>query len=102
MKLLLAIIRPEKLSAVQAALNHQDVSLITVSEVSSFGQEKGPVEIYRGRTVQRPVSKFRVEVMVNDSYLDAAVLAIRGAGFSSDVEPTCDDKLFVMGLAKCV
>ena len=101
MKLILAIIRPEKLAAVQAALAHRDVRLLTVNEVFSYGREQGPVEIYRGRRVRRAVSKFRVEVMVEDSSLSAAVEAIRAAGFAGGSEPAGDDQLFVMGLAEC-
>src|SRR5262249_49469823 len=82
MKLILAIIRPEKLDAVQAALNHRKVYLMTISE--TFGREQGALEIYRGQTFRRPVSKLRVEVAVADSYLDEAVEAIRRAGFVGD------------------
>ena len=101
MKLILAIIRPAKLAAVQAALNHPDVCLMTVSEVFGYGgRERGPVEMYRGRKVQRPVSKLRVGVMVNDSYLDYAVEAIRAAAFPGSSGPIGDDQLFVMGPAE--
>jgi nitrogen regulatory protein PII len=37
MKLIIAIIRPEKLAAVQAALREQEACLISVSQVQSDG-----------------------------------------------------------------
>ena len=48
MKLITAIIRPEKLEAVQAALNERDVYLMTVSDVRGCGRQRGYTEVYRG------------------------------------------------------
>jgi nitrogen regulatory protein P-II 1 len=97
-KLILAIIGPEKLAAIQAALDRRNVYLMTVSEVFGYGREQGPIEMYRGREYRRPVSKLRVELAVADAYADAAVSAIRAAAPIDDEGPVCDDRLFVMPL----
>jgi nitrogen regulatory protein PII len=97
MKLILAIIRPEKLAAVQAVLGRND-DLITVSEVLGYGREQGHVEIYRCRTVRRPVTKVRVEVDVSESVSGAAVDAILGAVRGGDSGQVCYDKVYVVGL----
>ena len=51
MKLIVAIIRPEKLEDVQRALADRDVYLMTVSDVRGCGRQRGYTEVYRGREV---------------------------------------------------
>jgi nitrogen regulatory protein P-II 1 len=89
MKLIIAIIRPENLSVVQAALNKHDMDLMTVSEVLDCGQEQGSIEMYRGRKVRRLVTKLRLEITVDDFFFDEVVAGIQAAG---------GGKVFVMGL----
>ena len=95
MKLILAIIRPEKLSAVQTALDRRNVFLVTASEVIDCRREQSSVEIYRGREVRRPATRLRIEVAVADEFFDEAVATIRHAAGSGH---TGDGKVFVMGL----
>ena len=97
MKLILAIIRPESLAAVQAALPKGIVHMITVSQVLDCA-EQGPTQIYRGRQCRRPSSKLRLEVAVDDSAFDAAVEAIERAGDTGQVG---GGKTFVLGLDEC-
>jgi nitrogen regulatory protein P-II 2 len=52
MKLIIAIIRPEKLAAVQAALHEREACLISVSQVLGDGREPGRTGIYRGTTAR--------------------------------------------------
>lgn len=95
MKLILAIIRPEKLSAVQTALDRRDVFLVTAGEVVDCRRDQGSVEIYRGREVRRPPTRVRIEVAVADEFFEEAVATIRHAAGSGQVG---DGKVFVMGL----
>jgi len=99
MNLVLAIIRPERLAAVQKALSNKDVHLMTVSEVLDCRQDRGTTEIYRGRTISRPVPKLRLEIAVEDSCFNAAVEAIERAATSDE---GCKDDVFVMGLDESV
>lgn len=48
MKLITAIIKPQKLDDVKQALREIGVKGITVSEVSGVGRQGGHVEVYRG------------------------------------------------------
>jgi nitrogen regulatory protein PII len=89
MKLIIALLRSEKLPAVQAALNQWDPYLMTVNEVLDCRRGQVVTEIYRGREVRRPVTRLRLEVAVDDSCFDDAVGAIDRA---------CDGEVFVMGL----
>ena len=52
MKLIVAIIRPERLEAVQAALNERDVYLMTVTDVRGCGRQRGYTEVYRSTEFQ--------------------------------------------------
>ena len=60
MKKIEAIIRPERLQAVQDALDELGVSGLTVSEVVGCGRQKGYTEQYRGsRAKSRLLPKIR-------------------------------------------
>ena len=63
MKLITAIIKPNKLDEVKSALREAGVTGMTVSEVSGVGQQGGHVEIYRG--AEYPIDliqKVRIEI----------------------------------------
>jgi nitrogen regulatory protein P-II 1 len=102
MKMIVAIIEPDRLSTVQMALRSKDTRLTTVSEVFGYGSELSPIQIYRGRAIRRPVPKLRIEVIVADFAVDIAVEAIVGAGFSDNLGQVCDDKLFVLALEQSI
>ncbi len=102
MKFIIAFISPEKLPAVQAALNKRDVHLMTVSEVLDCSRQQSSPEIYRGREFRRPVSQLRLEIAVKDAFLAAAVDAFAHAGCTADRTPTGGDNLFVMGLEESI
>ena len=81
MKLVIAIIRPERLDAVQdrlrAVLDEDDNYRITVDPVQGHGRQHGDTEYARGQPVQpRLVQKVRVMVAVNDPYLDRTIEAV--------------------------
>src|SRR5207302_7597149 len=77
MKMIVAIIRPEKLEDVQAALNERDVYLMTVSEVRGCGRQRGYAEMYRGTEYKtRLLPKLKIEIAVNDAFVDATMEAI--------------------------
>jgi nitrogen regulatory protein PII len=99
MRLILAIVRPDKLSAIQTALDRRDVYLLTASEVIDCRRAEGSVEVYRGREVRRPATRLRLEVAVSDEFFDEAVAIIRHAGGSGQVG---DGKVFAMGLDEYV
>ena len=77
MKKIEAIIKPFKLEEVKDALSEIGVEGMTVTEVKVFGRQKGHTEIYRGSeyTVDF-LPKIKLELVVADSRVDAAVAAI--------------------------
>ena len=101
MKLIIAIIRPEKLEAVQAALNEREVYLMTVSDVRGCGRQRGYTETYRGSEVLiRLLSKVKLEIAVNDDFVQPTIDAILSAA-RSEPGKIGDGKIFVLPLEEC-
>ncbi len=100
MKKIEAIVKPFKLSEVKDALNEIGVVGMTVSEVKGFGRQKGHTEIYRGSeyTVDF-LPKVRIEIVLADSQVEAAVKAIIGAAKTGKIG---DGKIFVTPVEEVV
>jgi nitrogen regulatory protein P-II 2 len=103
MKMVVAIIRPERLEAVQTALNQADIYLMTVTDVRGCGRQRGHTEVYRGTEFQpRLLPKLKLEIAVNDAFVEAAVEAIVHAARTPESGQIGDGKIFVLGLEDCV
>ncbi len=96
MKKIEAIIKPFKLEDVKEALTAIGVEGLTVTEVKGFGRQKGHTEIYRGSeyTVDF-LPKLKVEIVLPDGEVEAAVKAIVGAAKTGKIG---DGKVFVLPL----
>ncbi|MEJ2663787.1 MAG: P-II family nitrogen regulator [Spirochaetia bacterium] len=100
MKLIIAIIQPDKLEDVKDELYKADVNLITVSEVLGHGRQKGITEIYRGAVESgNLLRKIRLEIAVNENFVDATLKAIKTGAKTGE---TGDGKIFVLNLEECV
>jgi nitrogen regulatory protein P-II 1 len=98
MKLVVAIIRPEKLNDVLEALYRAEVRGLTISRVRGHGGETEAVETYRGMTVKVELhDKVRIEIGVSDPFVQPTVNAILSAGATGDVG---DGKIFVLPVEK--
>ncbi len=96
MKMIVAIIRPEKLEEVQTALSNVDVYLMTASDVRGCGRQRGYTENYRGNEgFIRLLSKVKLEIAVNDEFVEPAVNAILEAAKMGRIG---DGKIFVLPL----
>src|SRR3974390_2091461 len=103
MKMIVAIIRPEKLEAVQEALARRDVYLMTVSDVRGCGRQRGYTEVYRSSEYQvRLLPKLKLEIAVNDAFVEAAIEAIVHAARMGETGQIGDGKIFVLPLDDCV
>ena len=103
MKMIIAIIRPEKLEEVQQALNECDVYLMTVSDVRGCGRQRGYTELYRGTEFRvRLLPKVKLEIAVNDAFVEAAVEAIVHSARTGDTGQIGDGKIFILPLDDCV
>lgn len=98
MKLVVAIIRPERLNEVLEALYRAEVRGLTISRVRGHGGETEAVETYRGMTVKVELhDKVRLEIGVSDPFVEPTVRAILKAGVTGEVG---DGKVFVLPVEK--
>jgi nitrogen regulatory protein PII len=94
MKLLKAIIRPNKVDDVKDALAALNVSGITVTEVRGHGKQKGHTAIYRGKEYNVSLlPKMQIEVVVTDSVVEDAIRAIVEAARTGEIG---DGRVFVL------
>jgi nitrogen regulatory protein P-II 1 len=100
MKLVIAILQSHKLDAVMKALDEREIYLKTVSNVLGCGRQKGVSEVYRGvREAGNLIKKVRLEIAVNDGYLQATIDAIMKGAQTGKIG---DGKIFVLDLAECI
>jgi nitrogen regulatory protein P-II 1 len=98
MKLVVAIVRSERLSAVLEELFRAEVQGLTISRVQGHGGEREQVETYRGMTVKMELSeKVRVEIGVSNHFVEPTVKAILKAARTGNVG---DGKIFVLPVEK--
>ena len=100
MKLVIAIIRPDKLNEVLEALYRAEVRGLTISRVRGHGGETESVETYRGTTVRLGMSeKVRFEIAVSDEFVEPTIAALCDGGRTGEVG---DGKIFVLELDQVV
>jgi nitrogen regulatory protein P-II 1 len=100
MKKIEAIIKPFKLDEVREALSEVGVTGLTVVEVKGFGRQKGHTELYRGAEyVVDFLPKIKVEIVISDETVDAAIDAIVKAARTGKIG---DGKIFVTSVEKIV
>ena len=103
MKLITAIIREVQLDRVREALIDAEITRITVSRVSGNGRQRVE-ELYRGqKIVPGLIPKIKIEIAVNDSFVDIAVDTILKSARTNGVEGNVGDgKIFITPLEECI
>jgi len=100
MKKIEAVVKPFKLDEVREALAEGGVTGLTVTEVKGFGRQKGHTELYRGAEyVVDFLPKVKIEVVVSDNMVDAAIEAIVKAARTGKIG---DGKIFVTAVEQVV
>ncbi|MCB1069429.1 MAG: P-II family nitrogen regulator [Verrucomicrobia bacterium] len=101
MKMITAIIQPDRLDAVREALMNAEISRITVSRVTGHGRQEN-IELYRGQKITpNLVPKIRIEIAVNDDFVEPAIDAILAAAKHGD-GVIGDGKIFVTPMDECI
>ncbi len=103
MKLIIAIIQPNRLEDVKAALTDVKVFRLTVMDCQGFGRQKGQTEVYRGHefTVNL-LRKVQLQIAVNEEFVDPTVDAIIKAGRTGEKGEIGDGKIFVLPMDDCI
>jgi nitrogen regulatory protein P-II 1 len=100
MKLITAVIRPEKLASVKEALFRLGVTGVTISRVSGHGGEREILEHYRGTQVRLEFhEKVQVQTAVSEQFVDRTVKTISAAARTGEVG---DGKIFVQALERVI
>ncbi len=100
MKKIEAIIRHHRLEDVKDAIVDLGIHGMTITEVRGFGRQKGHTEMYRGAEYQVDfIPKMKIEIVVPDAQLDAAVKAIVETARTGQIG---DGKIFIYDLADTV
>ena len=100
MKLIIAYIQPQKLNSVKQALYSKEIYKISVTNALGCGQQKGFHENYRGVDVEvNLLKKVRVEVAVNEEFVDQTVEAIIAGARTGNIG---DGKIFVVPIEESI
>ena len=100
MKKIEAIIKPFKLDEVKEALQEVGIQGLSVIEAKGFGRQKGHTELYRGAEyVVDFLPKVKVEVVLSDDLVEAAVEAIVSAAKTGKIG---DGKIFISSVEQAI
>jgi nitrogen regulatory protein P-II 1 len=100
MKYIIGIIQPDRLDEVLERLTEKEIHLVTVSTVVGRGRQKGVAEVYRSHKESGSLlKKVKLEIAVNDAYVEPTVEAIIGGARTGDIG---DGKIFVVDLLECI
>ena len=94
MKMIQAIIRPEKMSHIKKALEEKGFIAMSITEMIGRGEQKGIKLQYRGSTMEvDTLPKIKLEMVVKDQDVEAIISVIRDAGRTGKMG---DGKIFVL------
>jgi nitrogen regulatory protein PII len=94
MKLIKAVIRPDKVDVVKDALSQIGVSGMTISEARGYGRQKGHTAIYRGQEYQVSLlPKMQIDVVVSEDVAEDVIMTIMKAARTGEIG---DGRIFVL------
>ncbi len=100
MKMVKAIIKPERFEFVKKALEEKGFAGMTVMEVKGRGEQKGITLEYRGKAMTVDMlPKIQIEIVIRDEYLDDLIASIAGAAKTGKIG---DGKIFIMPVEKAI
>ncbi len=103
MKLVTAIIQPDKLDAVREALIAAEITRITVTRCTGHGRHQPQTELYRGQAfAPNLLPKVRLDIACNDPFVPIAVDAILSSARHGEGGAIGDGKIFITPLEECI
>ena len=103
MKMIIAIVQPEKFSEVKNALTDSGIEGMTVTEVKGFGKQGGHKEIFRGTEYKIDLlNKVKIEICVEDSEAENVINTVLNSAKTGKAGEIGDGKIFVIDVEKSV
>ena len=100
MKLIKAIIKPERFEFVKQALDEKGFAGMTITDVKGRGEQKGIALQYRGKTMSvEMLPKIQLEIVVRDSMADELIALIMQAARTGKIG---DGKIFVLPVERAI
>jgi len=100
MKMVKAIIKPERFEFVKKTLEEKGFAGMTVSEVRGRGEQKGITLQYRGKAMTVDMlPKIQIEIVIRDEYLENLIAAITEGARTGKIG---DGKIFIMPVEKTI
>ena len=99
MKMIVAIVQPDKLNRIKKLLYENKLNRFIVSDCYGHSDEDSIIESYRGVEMEIDLKKkIRIQMAVNDEFAQRAVDAILQGGKSGKIGA---GKVFVYPIEKC-
>lgn len=93
MKMIVAIVQPDALNKIKKLLYANGITRFVVDDCWGHSDEEHTMESYRGVSIEVDLKrKIRVQVAVNDNFVDKTISAIREGGRTGKIG---DGKIFV-------
>ncbi len=103
MKLILAVIQPTKLKAVQQALARIGVTRLSVGDAMGFARQRGQTESYRGAEYKTNLlRKVQLEIAVNDDFVERTIECLEQSARTSSEGTIGDGKILVLPMDEAV
>ena len=100
MKLITAIIKPDKVEALRKALTEVELQGLTITEAKGYGRQKGHTEMYRGAEYDvHFLPKSRAEILVSDDLVEKTITTITDAVKTGKIG---DGKIFITEVSDIV
>jgi len=101
MKLIIAVIQPEELPYIKEELLRREIYKFTITNAKGQGKEIPVQEVYRGISHEITLlKKVRLEIAVNDEYVDAVIEAITIVAKKD--EDKGRGKIFILPIEECI
>ena len=103
MRMLVAIIQPTKLSALQQALHKIGVTRMTVCDAQGYARQRGKTATYRGNEYQNNLlRKLALEIVVNEDFLERTLETLQTVGRTGPEGNIGDGKVFVTSIEQAI
>lgn len=103
MKLIIAIIQPPKLKAVQEALRRIGVTRLTIGDAMGFARQRGHEEMYRGAEYKTNLlRKVALEIAVNDDFVERTIECLQQVARTGAEGTIGDGKVFVVPMEQAI